>query len=121
MDEHRHLNRDSLFLMADVCVDGEDGDHRIKVRNLSAGGMMGEGRVRVSRGNVVKVNIRNIGWVEGTVAWVQDDRFGIAFVEEIDPIVARAPVATNAHHEDYTRKHRMLGLPKGSGGALRKI
>lgn len=121
MDEHRHLNRDSLFLMADIRVVGVDGEHRIKVRNLSAGGMMGEGRVRVTRGNAVEINIRNIGWVEGTVAWLQDDRFGVAFAEEIDPILARAPLATDVHHEDYTRKHRMLGYQPGAQGALRKI
>ncbi len=121
MDENRHLNRDSLFLMADLRVDGEDGEHRIKVRNLSAGGMMGEGRVRVARGNLVEINIRNIGWVEGTVAWLHEDRFGVAFVEEIDPKVARAPLATDVHHEDYTRVHRALGYQKNAGGTLRKI
>ncbi len=121
MDEHRHINRDSLFLLADLRVDGVDGEHRIKVRNLSAGGMMGEGNVRVARGNVVEVSIRNLGWVEGTVAWVQDNRFRVAFVEEIDPIQARAPLATDVHHEDYTRKHRMVGYQSGSQGALRKI
>jgi hypothetical protein len=121
MDENRHLNRDSLFLMADMRVDGEDGEHRIKVRNLSAGGMMGEGRVRVARGNLVNVNIRNLGWVEGTVAWVQDDRFGVAFIEEIDPKMARAPLATDTHHDDYTRVHRTLGYQRTSGGTLRKI
>jgi hypothetical protein len=121
MDENRHLNRDSLFLMADMRADGEDGEHRIKVRNLSAGGMMGEGRVRVARGNVVRINIRNIGWVEGTVAWVQEDRFGVAFVEDIDPKLARAPLATDTHHEDYTRVHRALGYMKSPGGTLRKI
>lgn len=120
MDENRHLNRDSLFLMADMRVDGEEGEHRIKVRNLSAGGMMGDGRVRVARGNVVNVNIRNIGWVEGTVAWVQDDRFGVAFIEEIDPKLARAPLAKDAHHEDYTRVHRTLGYQQNLG-TLRKI
>lgn len=121
MDENRHLNRDSLFLMAELRVDGEDGEHRVKVRNLSAGGMMGEGRVRVARGNVVELNLRNIGWVEGTVAWVQDDRFGIAFVEDIDPLLARAPLATDVYHEDYTRIHRTFGHFKGTGGTLRKI
>jgi len=121
MDEHRHLNRDSLFLMAELRIGGEDGDHRIKVRNLSAGGMMGEGPVRVTRGNIVDINIRNIGWVEGTIAWVQDDRFGVAFVEEIDPLLARAPLPPETHHEDYTRVHRMLGSQQGLGGTLRKI
>ena len=32
------------------------------------------------------------GWVEGTVAWKQDNRFGIAFVDEIDPKLARGQV-----------------------------
>jgi hypothetical protein len=121
MDDNRHLNRDSLFLMADMRVDGEDAEHRIKVRNLSAGGMMGEGRVRVARGKGVAVNIRNIGWVEGTVAWVQDERFGVAFIDEIDPKLARAPLATESHHDDYTRVHRTLGYQKTMGGTLRKI
>jgi PilZ domain len=120
MDDNRNLNRDSLFLMAELCIDGEPLEHRIKVRNLSAGGMMGEGGVRVTRGNIVKVNLRNLGWVEGTVAWVQGERFGIAFAEEIDPKVARASISSG-YHEDYTRAHRMAGKYAGSGGALRKI
>jgi hypothetical protein len=121
MDEHRHLNRDSLFLMADLRIDGEQVEHRIKVRNLSVGGMMGEGSVRVVRGNLIAVNLRNLGWVDGTVAWVQGDRFGIAFAEEIDPMLARAPVAQNVEHDDYTRKYRMAGRQIGSDGVLRKI
>jgi hypothetical protein len=91
--ENRQIARDSLFVMADLRLRDSAAEHRIKVRNLSAGGMMGEGIVRVSRGDLVEVNIRNIGWVEGSIAWVQDDRFGVAFQDEIDPKVARAPVA----------------------------
>ncbi|HEX8056217.1 MAG TPA: PilZ domain-containing protein [Novosphingobium sp.] len=91
--ENRQIARDSLFVMADLRLPDSAAEHRIKVRNLSAGGMMGEGTVRVSRGDAVEVNIRNIGWVEGSVAWVQDDRFGVAFQEEIDPKVARASIA----------------------------
>jgi hypothetical protein len=91
--ENRQIARDSLFVMADVRVSGATQEHRIKVRNLSSGGMMGEGSIRVSRGDDLEVNIRNIGWVAGSVAWVQDDRFGVAFHEEIDPKLARAPLA----------------------------
>lgn len=90
--ENRQIARDSLFVMADLRLPDSKTEHRIKVRNLSAGGMMGEGALRVARGDQVEVNIRNIGWVEGLVAWVQDDRFGVAFQEEIDPKVARAPL-----------------------------
>ena len=90
--ETRQVDRDSLFLLAQLRVDGQDVMSRVKVRNLSAGGMMAEGEVRVMRGALVEVELRNVGWVEGTVAWKQDNRFGIAFVDEIDPRVARAPV-----------------------------
>lgn len=122
MDEqdNRQIPRDSFLLMAELRVDGLEGEHRIKVRNLSAGGMMGEGPVRVMRGAVVEVNIRNIGWVEGSVAWVQDSRFGVAFHEDIDPKLARAPVG---HGEDvaprYLSNHKEQSGP--SGLAVRKI
>jgi hypothetical protein len=90
----RQLSRDSLFLLAKLRVEGETGgiEHRVKVRNLSSGGMMAEGVVKVARGARVSIELRNIGWVEGSVAWKADDRFGIAFIEEIDPLLARANV-----------------------------
>lgn len=91
----RQVDRDSLFLLAQLRVDGDEREYRIKVRNLSAGGMMAEGDVDVARGALVHVELRNIGWVEGSVAWRQDTRFGIAFVAEIDPKEARAPVTGN--------------------------
>ena len=52
-NENRQIARDSLFVMADLRLPGSAAEHRIKVRNLSAGGMMGEGAVRVARGDVV--------------------------------------------------------------------
>lgn len=95
--ETRQVNRDSLFLLADLRVDGQDTVHRIKVRNLSAGGMMAEGEVNVLRGSLVNIALRNIGWVDGSVAWKQDNRFGIAFVDEIDPLKVRDPVPVNTN------------------------
>jgi hypothetical protein len=90
--ENRQIARDSLFVMAGLRLEGDHGEHKVKVRNLSSGGMMAEGTVHVVRGAVLTVEIRNIGWVEGTVAWVQGTRFGVAFREEIDPKIARAPL-----------------------------
>ena len=116
--ENRHIARDSLFVMADLRLDGSGEEHRIKVRNLSAGGMMGEGSVRVLRGAIISVNIRNIGWVEGSIAWVEDSRFGIAFREDIDPKVPRAPSVEGEHSPRYTRPP--LSDLSGSG-ILRKI
>lgn len=88
----RQVDRDSLFLLAQLRVDGRSDLYRVKVRNLSAGGMMAEGEVKVDRGALVEVELRNLGWVEGTVAWKQDSRFGIQFVDEVDPKRARAQV-----------------------------
>lgn len=118
-NDNRHIARDSLFLMADLRVDGLEGEHRIKVRNLSAGGMMGEGAVRVMRGAVVEVNIRNIGWVEGSIAWVQSNRFGVAFRDEIDPKVARAPVGQNS--DDGAQPFLRSAFAAHETGKLRKI
>lgn len=117
--DNRQIARDSLFLMADLRVDGVEGDYRIKVRNLSPGGMMGEGSVRVVRGAIVDVNIRNIGWVEGSVAWVQDNRFGVAFRDDIDPKLARAPVSVGDNSAPgYTRNYQARSA---DGSGLRKI
>ena len=90
-NDHRQLNRDSLFLLAEMRLAGAIAPCKVKVRNLSAGGMMAEG-CQAARGTPVSVEIRNIGWIAGEVAWVQGDRCGIAFCEEIDPMIARAPV-----------------------------
>lgn len=89
--ETRSVSRDSLFLLANIRVEQGDDTHRVRVRNLSDGGMMGEGSMRVKRGNRLQIELRNIGQVAGTVAWVQDNRFGIAFDEEVDSQSARAP------------------------------
>ena len=91
-NDHRQLSRDSLFLMAELRLPGQEALARVKVRNLSAGGMMAEGAVKVVRGTLIEVNIRNVGWIEGAIAWVQGDRCGIAFSEDIDPLIARAPI-----------------------------
>lgn len=116
--DNRQIARDSLFIMADLRADGAPAEHRIKVRNLSEGGMMGEGDVRVRRGSIVDVNIRNVGWVQGTVAWVQESRFGVAFIEPIDPRLARQPSTT----EGYQAPHFTRSPPPAPPiGPVRKI
>lgn len=91
--ETRSVARDSLFLLASVQIEQQAERHRVRVRNLSDGGMMAEGtNIRVQRGNRLTVELRNIGEVTGSVAWVQDDRFGIAFDAEIESQRARRPL-----------------------------
>ena len=116
-NDHRQIARDSLFVMADLRIDGIEGEHRIRVRNLSAGGLMAEGGPKPQRGRAAWVNVRNIGWVEGAVAWVQDTRFGIAFREDIDPQLARAPVDPGEGTPRFARPPLAAFNP----GAMRKV
>jgi hypothetical protein len=92
--ETRGLMRDSLFLLANVKIEQQSEWHRVRVRNLSDGGMMAEGtNIRVQRGHRVTVELRNVGEVLGSVAWVQDHRFGIAFDIEVESQRARRPLS----------------------------
>jgi len=116
--EHRQIARDSLFVLAELRLDGIAGEHKVRVRNLSSGGLMAEGDLSPARGQPVWVNVRNIGWCEGSVAWVEGNRFGIALREEIDPKVARAPLADGDHSARYTRPPLATSTPTGQ---IRKI
>jgi len=101
----RNVARDSLFLFADLTLEGRPHAVRVKVRNLSAGGMMADaGDLDVSRGDRLSVELRAVGSVKGNVAWVQGNRIGIAFETEIDPAEARAPVAAEDEPPRYSRR-----------------
>ncbi|MDG5748269.1 PilZ domain-containing protein [Qipengyuania sp. XHP0207] len=93
--ETRNVARDSLFLFAELHFEGRPEPVRVKVRNLSAGGMLAEAEVATERGARLVIKLRNIEDVKGAVAWVQGPRFGIAFDTQVDPRVVRAPVAAS--------------------------
>ena len=100
----RELDRDSLFLKAELrIVDGDDCGE-VRIRNLSAGGLMAEAPVLTKRGDKVELELRNIGRVTGHVAWVAQGRFGVAFDHPIDPKLARKPVGkTKSELPSYLR------------------
>ena len=119
--ETRNVTRDSLFLFAELEFEGQTDPVRVKVRNLSAGGMMAEAALVTGRGERLSIKLRNLDAVKGTVAWVQGDRFGISFDTEIDPRVARAPVGCTegASSPRFTRP--IAAAPKHSDGPLRVV
>lgn len=105
----RARDRDSLLLKANMRLVGPNTNIETRVRNLSAGGMMAEGAAKVARGDVVEVELRNVGWVGGKVAWVTENRFGVAFDHPIDPKIVRKPVGQNnstitVHHTAGERR-----------------
>ena len=89
---NRNEARDSLFLMADFRVAGSPDVTQVRVRNLSAGGLMAEIANGLELGLQVEFDVRGIGWVPGKVAWSAAGRVGIAFDRVIDPMLARKPV-----------------------------
>jgi len=112
----RKLKRDSLFLLAMMRVEGRDLVHRVKVRNLSEGGMMAECEdLRIGRGQLVSIELRNTGWVEGTIAWVEGNRCGVAFVDPVDPAKVRAPASSVQNDASLTQPRRIFSSQPPAG------
>ncbi len=88
----RKMNRDSLLLKAVLRFSNAQEEYEVRIRNLSAGGLMAEVPNGLSRGERVDVKIQNIGWVGGHVAWAIDGRIGVAFDKVLNPQDARIPV-----------------------------
>ncbi len=88
----RGMGRDSLLLKAVLRFPNTGEEREVRIRNLSAGGLMAEIPVVVSLGDQVEVNLHKIGWLSGHVAWVTDGRIGIAFNHPINPKDVRKPV-----------------------------
>jgi hypothetical protein len=101
--QERQDVRDSLFLMAGLRVAGRHGVRQVRVRNLSAGGLMAEYPEGLDMGTPIEVDVRGIGWVQGRVAWSTAGRIGVAFNQPIDPILARKPVGRGARTPDYAK------------------
>ena len=91
-NDHRASRRNQILLLAQMRVDGESVCFGIRIRDLSAGGLRAQfaerrlGKVRIA------VDIRNIGWVNGSVVWQNDTHIGIRFDTPIDPEKARITV-----------------------------
>lgn len=94
-ETHRGMDRDSLFLNAVLKFASIGQENAVRIKNLSAGGLMAETPIRVARGEKVEINLRNVGWISGNVAWITEGRMGIAFDHPIDPMIVRKPVGQN--------------------------
>jgi PilZ domain len=90
----RRASRASLFLSANIAIEGLATPVTVRVRNLSEGGMMIDGHVRFVRDMPVSIELRGIGKIAGRIAWTEAGRAGVEFAVEIDPKMARAPSPT---------------------------
>lgn len=108
----RGMDRDSLLLKATLRFPVTQDEREVRIRNLSAGGLMAEVPIQVSRGEAVEVNLRSIGWISGHIAWVTEGRIGIAFDHPINPKDARKPVgATESELPNYLKKLNTSVVP----------
>ena len=91
----RDADRDSMLLKATLRFASLKDDNEVRIRNLSSGGLMAEAPLRVARGEKVEINLRSIGWITGTIAWVTEGRLGISFDHPIDAKAVRNPIGQN--------------------------
>jgi hypothetical protein len=98
--------RDSLFLAATIRrrTDVEEELVPVRIRNLSAVGLMADYDREAEAGEPVVVTLRGVGKVPGMVAWVENGRIGVAFDEDVDPMMARRPVGPQAAQDPVQRR-----------------
>jgi PilZ domain len=90
----RGEQRASLFLQAEIDVAGWSQPLRVRVRNLSAGGLLAESSHKFAVGADLRVTLPNIGTVPARCVWAGDNRFGLAFAKEINPQAALRKVGS---------------------------
>lgn len=109
-DVSRESARDSTFLSAKITFDSTpEAPMDVRVRNVSAGGMMIDISVAREKGVGLTVELKNVGKVRGQVAWSTNSRMGIDFDAEIDPALARhKPTAppVPGYKRPYTESRR---------------
>ena len=119
--ETRHAKRDSLFMLGDIVLEATSERERVKIRNLSPGGMMAESERPLALGTRVSVDLPNVGLAPGAVSWSRGRRIGITFDEAIDPTKVRFQLGNGGHTPSYARAAPTAARHDGWNGKLRRI
>ena len=86
--------RQSIMLMVEIRLGAERS--RVRVKDISAGGLKVAVSVPSPRpGSKIQVELPNIGWKTGIVAWAANGQFGIRFDVPIDPAAVRQQITGN--------------------------
>lgn len=105
--DQRQAPRSNLLLSSVCRWPARQLDERVRIRNVSATGLMAEGTLGATMGEQVVLELRNIGAIKGMVAWVQGNRFGVAFAQPIDPALTRSPAEIDSQKDglrDYYQR-----------------
>ena len=106
----RGADRDSLFMQAGLILPGRADPVAVRIRELSPGGILAEGKSRVDQGVAVAIYLKNIGPVPGRIIWAGEGKFGIAFDHQIDPQAVRRQVVSQSDLPPHLRRS---GLERG--------
>ena len=113
----REGSRVSLFMLANITFEPSKGFLPVRVRNLSAGGIMVESGRMYAPGHPAICEIKGIGEIPGVVAWASGGRMGIRFDVEVDPNAARMTPAKA--DKDESLFHRLISPGRRPGLAIR--
>ena len=91
-ETRRRATRHSFFLLANVMESDGGVIGRLRVRNLSASGLMGDTDLSLEPEQPVTVDLRGIGLVAGKIVWARGGKVGLAFDAPIEPQRALKPV-----------------------------
>lgn len=84
----RGAARHSFFLLANILDEQESVAGRLRVRNLSATGLMGDTELALERGSHWTVELRGIGQVRGHIVWAREGKVGMVFESPVNPQLA---------------------------------
>jgi hypothetical protein len=84
-DEKRFEPRHDLQIEAWLSPVGASPRQAVSLRNISAGGAMGESSDPPAVGQAVSLQLPNSKSVLALVVWKMDERFGLKFDHEINP------------------------------------
>jgi len=105
----RGADRDSLFMQASLTIPGHADPVVVRVRNLSAGGMLAESTARVTQGQAIEIELRNVGVVPGRIVWVGEGKFGVAFDRQVNPQAVRRQVVQKSDLPLHLRRTGLEG------------
>lgn len=101
--QQREKSRESIFLGAQIVIEGVRLPVSARVRNISPGGMMVDAQKIYDKGLAITATIKGIGEVTGRIAWSTSNRCGIAFDEPVDPLLTRQPVSSGTVATTYNK------------------
>src|SRR3546814_16744429 len=79
MPSDRKAKRDSLFLLTSVSSPDGHARGKVRVRTLSAKGLLADCPFPIIEGESVILNVRGVGHVSGAVVWNNGEKFGVLF------------------------------------------